>query len=361
VGLVVIGRNEGLRLERCLKSASLHVAKAVYVDSGSTDGSVAMARSMGVEVVELDTSVPFTAARARNAGLARLLEKTPHLGFVQFVDGDCEINPAWWGAAIARLIERPSLAVVCGRRRERFPEASPYNQLCDLEWNTPIGVASSSGGDFLCRVSAFQQVSGFNPTLIAGEEPELCFRLRQNGWGVERLDSEMTLHDAAMTHFNQWWRREKRSGYATASGVALHGRSPERFRVQQHRSNWVWGLLIPLLALIPLWWTHGASGFLLLFYPIQWLRIRRAAARTLDVPGPQLRLYANLLIVGKFPQVLGQIKYWLDRIFRRPQVLIEYKGAEASATSSTQITPAAPHVQTASVNAELPTPPAAKN
>jgi len=354
VGLVVIGRNEGQRLERCLKSAASHVTKAVYVDSGSTDGSVAMARSMGVDVVELDTSVPFTAARARNAGLARLIENTGQLDFVQFVDGDCEIIHEWWNVALARLAERPDLAIVCGRRRERFPEASPYNQMCDLEWNTPVGETHSSGGDFLCRVSAFQQVGGFDPTLIAGEEPELCFRLRGKAWKIERLDAEMTLHDAAMTRLGQWWKREKRSGYATACGASMHGRSPERYRIQQHRSNWLWGALIPLIALAPVWWCRGASAILLLIYPIQWLRIYRASARRFNAPASQIRLYASLLLLGKFPQMLGQLKFWTDRLFKRPQLLIEYKCADNSTAPRPQIASALPHEQPSSTHEEMP-------
>src|SRR3954469_12450980 len=103
IGLVIIGRNEGERLRRCLASALGYAAHAVYVDSGSTDGSVALARSMNVDVVELDTTIPFTAARARNAGVERLLRLAPDTSYVQFVDGDCEMNPAWWGVALARM------------------------------------------------------------------------------------------------------------------------------------------------------------------------------------------------------------------------------------------------------------------
>ena len=55
------------RLRQCLLSVGS--ATIVYVDSGSTDGSIACAQSLGVESCpELDLSIPFTAARARNAG-----------------------------------------------------------------------------------------------------------------------------------------------------------------------------------------------------------------------------------------------------------------------------------------------------
>ena len=181
VGLVAIGRNEGQRLRQCLVSATDKVARVVYVDSGSTDGSLELARSLGADTVELDLSIPFTAARARNEGFARLLELAPDIEFVQFVDGDCEVVDGWIDRAYNELAAKPEVAAVCGRRRERYPEASIYNQLCDIEWDTPVGETKACGGDSMMRASAFQQVEGFNPALIAGEEPEMCVRLRQKG------------------------------------------------------------------------------------------------------------------------------------------------------------------------------------
>src|SRR4051812_26981123 len=95
VGVVAIGRNEGERLRRCIDGLVGRGVSIVYVDSGSTDDSNAMARSREVEVVELDMSRPFTAARARNAGFERLSRINPGVRFVQFLDGDCEIADGW--------------------------------------------------------------------------------------------------------------------------------------------------------------------------------------------------------------------------------------------------------------------------
>ena len=44
LGIVIIGRNEGDRLIRCIASVG-DEALVIYVDSGSTDESVAAARS----------------------------------------------------------------------------------------------------------------------------------------------------------------------------------------------------------------------------------------------------------------------------------------------------------------------------
>jgi len=206
-GVVVIGRNEGPRLVHCLKSVIGTAAAVIYVDSGSTDNSVSAATDLGADVVQLDPTMPFTAARARNAGFRRLIESHPRVEYVQFVDGDCEVMLGWLMAAQHELAVSSKTAVVCGRRRERYPERSVYNRLCDMEWDTLVGEADACGGDALIRTAAFRQVGGYDDKLIAGEEPELCSRLRAAGWRVVRLPAEMTLHDAAMTRFGQWWRR----------------------------------------------------------------------------------------------------------------------------------------------------------
>jgi GT2 family glycosyltransferase len=324
VGLVVIGRNEGDRLRQCLHSVVGKAERIVYVDSGSTDGSLELARSLNVDVVELDLSIPFTAALARNAGFERLLEASPNLEFVQFVDGDCEVVEGWLDHAASELENNPKIAVVCGRRRERFPEQTIYNQMCDMEWNTPVGETKACGGDSMMRVEAFQQVGGFNPTLIAGEEPELCVRLRQNGWKIFRLDAEMTLHDAQMTRFGQWWKRAKRAGHAYAEGSWLHGGEPERHWVKETRSIWLWGLFIPLIAIGGAFSTHGLSLLLLLGYPLQFVRMFRNLRRQ-NISSKNATFYTLSCIVGKFAQAEGALGFLRTRLLGTKSTLIEYK------------------------------------
>jgi len=326
IGAVAIGRNEGQRLRVCLTSLKGRVGTLVYVDSGSTDGSVAMAAQLGAQVVELDRDVPFTAARARNAGLARLCREVPNVELVQFVDGDCEVVPGWLERAQQELRANPEVAVVCGRWRERHPDASIYNRLCDIEWDTPVGFAKACGGDALMRVAALQQVGGYNDELIAGEEPDLCLRLRQRGWKVLRVDAEMTLHDAAMTHFRQWWRRNVRAGHAYAEGAARHGHEPERHSVRNVRSNWLWGLGVPAAALAPAPLTAGGSLLLLGGHLVLGARIYRAGKRRGLAPA-DARLYAGSCVVGKVPQAMGQLLYWKKRLTGTRSGIIEYKTA----------------------------------
>lgn len=321
VGVVAIGRNEGERLRRCLQSLGPAARPTVYVDSGSSDGSPKLARNLGAEVVDLDLTLPFTAARARNAGLRRLLEIAPKVEYVQFVDGDCEVDPGWMPVATATLDSQAEVVVVCGRRRERFPEASTYNLLCDLEWDTPVGEALACGGDALMRVSAVMAVGGYRDDLIAGEEPELCVRLRSRGGRILRLDAEMTRHDAAMTRFRQWWSRNVRAGHAFAEVSRLHSASEFGIWQRETRSNWFWGFFLPPFALIipPL-----ALGYLALYWKVLRGRKRRGDdSRT-------ARLYARYCVLSKFAQASGQFRYLRNRMFGRRNQLIEYKGSQAT-------------------------------
>lgn len=321
IAAVVIGRNEGDRLRRCLESLLAQGVWVVYVDSGSSDGSVAMAQARGVDVVALDMTQPFTAARARNAGFARVMARQSGIEFVQFVDGDCEVQPGWIERAAAFLVAHPRAAVTCGRRRERYPDRSVYNQLCDWEWAVPPGPAQACGGDAMMRVAALQQAGGYRDDLIAGEEPELCVRLRARGWEIHVLPAEMTLHDAALTRLGQWWTRTVRAGHAYAEGAWLHGRAPERHAVRPLARAVFWGLGWPLVAALVAVAIGPAGWLLLLLYPLQWGRL------LLTTPGTLRERWARagFLMLGKFAEAQGALKFWWMRLQGRRGELIEYK------------------------------------
>ena len=219
------------------------------------------------------------------------------------------------GDVIAFLDANPAVAVACGRRRERHPEASVYNRLIDAEWDTPVGRARSCGGDALMRAAALQEVGGFDPGLIAGEEPELCVRLRAKGWEVWRLDAEMTLHDAALTRFGQWWQRTRRGGHAFAEGAALHGAPPERHCVPELRRLILWGVALPLATVLGAVITPWAL-LLLLAWPAQMLRLRLRG-----LPWDR----AVFLTLSKLPEAQGALTYLASRIMRTRAGLIEYK------------------------------------
>jgi GT2 family glycosyltransferase len=322
LAMVAIGRNEGERLKRCLAAAVGHYSVVVYVDSASTDGSTAAARAAGADVVSLDMSIPFTAARARNAGWQRALALHPGLQYIQFIDGDCEILPGWPPLGLAFLQARPTVGAVAGHVRERYPERSIYNLMCDTEWQRPPGEATAVYGIALMRVAALKETGGFDVRMIAGEEPELCLRMRRKGWTIWQLDTPMTLHDAAMMRFGQWWKRTMRAGYAFRLGATMHGKAPERFWVVEQRRGWLWGVGMPATAVLGTLVVSPWLGMALAsLYPLQWLRLYWQRRRKL----PSAALQTFFLVLGKLAEGAGQIKFLWHRATGAHVRLIEYK------------------------------------
>ena len=322
--IVVIGRNEGERLRISVSSALRQCTHVVYVDSGSTDGSRSLARSLGADVVELDASSPYTAARARNAGFAFACLHVEDIEAVQFLDGDCELAEGWVDCASRALAKRTGVAAVFGRRRELHPDRSVFSKLCDIEWNGPSGEAKAFGGDVLLRASVFRETGGFDDTLIAGEEPELCVRIRRRGWRIMRIDAEMTMHDARITRFSQWWKRSLRAGHAYAEGAWMHGLSAERHWLRESLSIWFWGVLLPLVCIGITAVAPPAALAVGLCYPLFGLRIYRRARRD-GLNSADARLYTAACVIAKFPQALGQIRFSCGRLAGRRSRLVEYK------------------------------------
>ena len=319
VAFVVIGRNEGERLGQSLRTLRAVSDQVVYVDSGSMDGSVALARNLGAIAIELDDSAPHTAARGRNAGFREARERYPTCEYVQFIDGDCILEPGWLESATEFLDSNPMAAVACGRRIEAHPDESFYNRLIDEEWDTPIGRADYSGGDALVRASAFEQIGGFRPELKAGEEPEMTTRLRAEGWEIWRIDAPMTIHDARIHRFGQWWTRSVRGGYGYAEVWSTTGQLPRRVFDAQLRRAFFWALGLPLVVIVVALIVREP---LLLFalpavYGAQILRI--AVRRDLSLRSLQS---ASMILLAKLPESIGALSYFLGQKSNR---LADYK------------------------------------
>ena len=320
VDLILIGRNEGTRLERCLASAK-GARRVVYVDSGSTDNSVAAAEAAGAEVVHLDPALPFTAARARHEGFLHLEATGGAAEIVQFIDGDCGIVPGWIEKGHAALAADETLGMVTGWRAEIAPEASVYNALAHVEWRRPPGEIMACGGDMMVRKSAYLAAGGFDATVIAAEDDELCCRFRKSGWRLRRLPVEMTRHDAAMTRFSQWWRRAERSGHGFAQVGWLH---PDYF-TRERKRVWVWGLVMPLVALSGLFTSLWITGLVLLAYLASWLRSAQGLVRNDGLSWSQALHHGVFLTLSKFPNLIGMLRFHLRRLRGRDMRIIEYK------------------------------------
>lgn len=326
MGVVVIGRNEGARLEKSLASLASGVP-AIYVDSGSTDNSLELARSFQVTVLRLDPARPFSAARARNEGFRALVQARPGLDWVQFVDGDCELARGWLATAARALDTDPRRAIVTGKLEELAPHASIYNRLCAMEWDGPVGDLKDFGGIggiFAVRAGVFAALGGFREDVVAGEDSEFGVRVGLAGHTLIRLPAPMATHDADMHHFRQWWRRAVRGGHAIGQRAAINGASPAKDCVRERRSTLVWGLALPAVAIAAAWPSRGLSlVFLGCAYFYLGLKIaiyRRGRGAT----WPDAFLYARYTVLGKVANAMGLLSFFRAEQRGRFQI-IEYK------------------------------------
>lgn len=342
IGVVVIGRNEGERLKRCISSLqSQHAGPIIYVDSGSTDGSVGYAISVGAAVVELDMTAPFTMARARNAGLMYLSDHNPDCRYIQFVDGDCEVACGWIAKAHVYLTEHEQVVGVCGKRVERFPEASIYNQLIDMEWQAVAGQVEACGGDAMYPIDPLLMVDGFNETMIAGEEGELGRRLTATGLSIVRLNEPMTTHDANMVKVSQWWMRAVRCGHAYAQSYDIQRHNTVQgktcYKRRQVLNSLFYGAALPVLFLsltclllvtnlpsLSVIFIYSAMLFLVSMY-VRMIQKTAASRMSLGNSSKQIFLYAYFIALAKLPEAQGVFKYYINKLFGKTAKIIEYR------------------------------------
>ena len=326
IGIVVIGRNESQRLLLSLQSMQSSNCPLIYVDYGSTDHSVSIAKPLVDSVLELDPAKPFSAARARNEGFERLTSLLPTLELIQFVDGDCELSEGWLEAAKQSMLSDTIHAVIIGHLQECNPDYSIYNRLCAMEWKSPVGDVKNFGalgGIFMVRASVFRALGGFNANVIAGEDSEFGVRLSLAGYRVTKINHEMAIHDANMTTFAQWWTRSVRAGHAIGQRAHLNGKTSVKDCVQERKSTLFWGVAVPLLALLLLIPTHGTSALLLLAYLALALKVYLFRRKQNESVSDAI-VYAKFIVLAKIANGLGLLKFYFNR-FKQRYEIIEYK------------------------------------
>jgi glycosyltransferase involved in cell wall biosynthesis len=315
--VVVIGLDAAGTLERCLVSIAVAVgeagggARVIYVDGGSRDDSAAIARRLGAEVIQLSTDRP-TAAKGRNAGWRAAA--TP---LVHFVDSDTALDPGWLLRALPAIRADERIASVFGQLRESNPSGSVYNEVCGCDWYVPPGDGRFCGGNALFRLDALRQVDGSDEALSAGEEADLCWRLRQRGWRIVCLDAVMAHHDLGMTGFRAYWRRAVRSGYAYAEVGLRFARTDDPLWLRELVRNVTLPPAALALALALALWLGapglGVAAALLLVRPgLKFVALRRR------IPEVRLRaLYVAHLVFIRVPLFVGGVRY----IATRPRAL----------------------------------------
>lgn len=331
VSVVVIGRNEGERLVRCLESISAmetegFAVETIYVDSASTDGSPQRAAAQGAKVIEVRPQRP-SAALGRNAGW-----RAASADFVLFLDGDTQLHPLFVRRALEAMRD-PAVAVVWGHRREAHPQQSIYVRTLDLDWIYPPGPSEFCGGDALMRRDVLEKVGGFDASLIAGEEPELCRRIRAVGNTIRHIDAPMTLHDLAINSFGAYWKRAFRAGHAYAEiSSRYHGSDDPLWRADSRRNLIHGSLILGTLALLPLAFFWPLIGIAAVAQALVLIgrTFHRCAWKT---GNPKTRLlYALHSHIQQIPILAGQLSYYRDIWLGRQRSLIEYKYRDGTRT-----------------------------
>jgi glycosyltransferase involved in cell wall biosynthesis len=327
VSIVVIGRNEGERLRHCLQSiVEMKVlnfeTETIYVDSGSTDESVTVAQSLGVKAISLVCERP-SAAAGRNAGW-----RAAQGQFVLFLDGDTLLHPDFVADSLSEFAE-DDVAVVWGHRRELCPQNSIYNRVLDLDWIYRAGLTTFCGGDALFRRRILVQTSGFDETLIAGEEPELCRRIAALGSKILHVDRKMTAHDLAIRHWTQYWKRAVRAGHAYAEVAERFRNTDNPFWSDASARNQSGALVligIVLFGWLACFFLWAVWPLMVTFLLLAGLMMRSAwRSRWKSSSLILLLLYGIHSHLQQIPIYWGQLRYRRNRRRGERSALLEYK------------------------------------
>jgi len=308
ISCVVIGINCENTLTACLESMkTLHSPapeEIIYVDGGSKDKSVSIAKAIsGIKVIEGNFKNP-TPGKGRNAGWHAATGE-----WIQFFDGDTIAEKRWFLNAVKYI--REGVAAIFGKRQEKNRNKNWFHFIADLEWLQPISDAKFFGGDVLIRRTVLEETGGYDDSLIGGEDPELSFRIRKKGWKIIGADTVMCYHDINMISLKQYLTRAVRSGYAYAeAGLKMlkYGEKEWFFKTAKISLK-----AILVIALIILGIFSGFQLALILavataFFPL--LKTLKFKER-FKITFKEALIYAVNCSIVMWPQFLGVLKYFL--------------------------------------------------
>jgi glycosyltransferase involved in cell wall biosynthesis len=327
LSVVVIGKDEGERLKRCLASVRQMTEPAgglelIYVDSRSIDGSIQLAEQAGARVTILDAKRP-TAGAARNAGWH--MARAP---FILFLDGDCAVDPSFAVRALPEFNDARTAAVF-GRVTERHRETLLYDRMMEFDrFNPSPGPAPYCAGISIMRRSVLEAVDGFDPDLIACEEPDLCRRISKLDLLILRIDIPMAEHDLGMQQLSQYCRRAFRMGYGVAEVSSRYPKS-QTWDGRAAGVNSTWGAMLFVLLLlsatgIAYWHSWAPAIFTIGLSTAVALAIARKNRRKTNTRATCL-LFGFFWVLKQLPSLFGGMAFRIDKLRGRKRGWITCK------------------------------------
>ncbi|MBN1907879.1 MAG: glycosyltransferase [Deltaproteobacteria bacterium] len=317
IGIVIIGINECSHIADCIKAIRAvnypqDLLDITYVDGGSSDNTPDLATGFeGVRVMQLNNPHP-TPGRGRNAGWLTL--SSP---IIQFLDADMIIDPDWFLHA-HKLLEN-NIGAVTGTLKEIYPDKNIYHILAEMEWAGKEGPCDFFGGGVLISRKALEDANGYDEYLIAGEDPDLSYRIREKGWLIKRSGHTMAMHDINMSSFLKYLKRAFRGGYAYAEISFRYIKKNEKMWFRETLRILVRSLL-PLIIML----TGFISGFVfsglifaLLFAVKPSFSIFKFK-KQFNRPWKDIIIYTVNAIIIVFPQLFGVIRYYYGLISGKP-------------------------------------------
>lgn len=192
ISFVIPVKDDAERLCRCLTSITTNnypreLIEIIVVDNDSRDGSARVARDFGAVVLH---STASSVAKLRNHGARAALGK-----IIAFVDSDHEIDGQWILSALD-VLSHPAVAAT-GSAYLPQPRANWVQRLYDglrrhLVQREDVGWLGS--GNFAVKRAPFEQIGGFNASLTACEDVDLCNRLRLEGHRIVEDPTLRSIH-----------------------------------------------------------------------------------------------------------------------------------------------------------------------
>jgi glycosyltransferase involved in cell wall biosynthesis len=268
LSIVLIGKNQAWNMARLVESILTQTSQVgsreiIFVDSASTDETLQIAAQYPIHVLRLRPSQTLTPAAGRYVGY-----RYSSGSMVLFVDGDMELYPGWLEHALQALRRRPDVGAVTGEIIDLPKDAStPSTRRPEVS----IGACAArsvpfAAGVAIYRRAALERAGPFNPYLQSDEEPDLCVRIRHQGFQIVRLDHPVVYHYSdAMVHMSTLVGRWRRKLYL-GSGQCLryHWGRPTFGTYYQERGYGVMplaGILLGFVSLMISLARRGAPWF----------------------------------------------------------------------------------------------------